>query len=104
MRQPSFYIDEPAFQLLKGPGFWQVQDLSPDRAEQIRPFLNNADTLAVFASGISPDANASLPLRSLCPDDRRRRAEGEPSAYSTDEASTCRGDWQRGLVVPGVAR
>ncbi|MCC6419774.1 MAG: hypothetical protein IT429_16190 [Gemmataceae bacterium] len=58
MCKPNFFIDEHNFQTLRGPGFWQIQDLPPDRAEQVRPFLNNTDTIAVFASGIAPQMSS----------------------------------------------
>ncbi len=54
MNEPSFYITDENFRSLIGPGFWSIQDLPADRAEQVRPFLSNGDTVGVFASGVPP--------------------------------------------------
>jgi hypothetical protein len=52
--RPNFYVTSEQLNHAVGPGFWSIQDLPPARAEAIRPFLNNGDTLAVFASGAMP--------------------------------------------------
>ena len=52
--KPNFYITEENFQSLIGPGYCSIQELPSARAEQVRPFLANADTLGVFASGDPP--------------------------------------------------
>jgi hypothetical protein len=41
-------------EIVAGSGCWLINDLPPDRAAQLRPFLNNSDTFAVFASGDLP--------------------------------------------------
>ena len=52
--KPNFYITCDNFKLLVGRGFWEIRDIPPERCEQVRPFLNNIDTVGVFASGIAP--------------------------------------------------
>src|SRR6266566_308601 len=52
--RPNFYITEQNFRNLAGSGYWAIQDVPAERAEQVRGFLNNADTIAVFASGVTP--------------------------------------------------
>jgi hypothetical protein len=55
MDSPSFYITHSNFSKLIGAnGYWQINDLPSDRANQIRPFLANQETLGVFVSGIAP--------------------------------------------------
>jgi hypothetical protein len=39
MDKPNVFINVQNFKSLIGPGFWHIQDLPPDRAEQVRPFL-----------------------------------------------------------------
>jgi hypothetical protein len=56
MDKPKFYITKENFLSLIGPGFWSIQDLPNERAEQVRPFLAGDDTLGVFASGSPPQA------------------------------------------------
>ena len=52
MDKPNFYITDKNFNDLIGSGYWSIQDLPPNGAEQVRPFLSGGDTLGVFASGI----------------------------------------------------
>jgi hypothetical protein len=54
MKKANFYITEENFRALIGPGYWSIQDLPANRAEQLRPFLSTQDTLGVFASGCPP--------------------------------------------------
>jgi hypothetical protein len=54
MSRPNFYITEENFADIVGSGLWAIQDVPPERAEALRAFLNNPDSLAVFASGIAP--------------------------------------------------
>ena len=71
MATPKFYIDEDNYNRLIGPGCWQIQDLPSERAELVKPFLNNA-TLAVFASGCPPQQHSgygnSIPGRTYSAD------------------------------------
>ena len=59
MPKPNFYITEESYNRLIGLGHWLIQDLPPDRASQVQPFLDNEDTLAVFASGLRPQPDLS---------------------------------------------
>lgn len=54
--EPNFYITPDNFNAIIGQGYWSIQDIPPDRAEQVRPFLNSVDALGVFASGLAPQA------------------------------------------------
>jgi hypothetical protein len=54
---PNFYIDDDNFKSLIGDGYWSIQDLPNDRAEQVRPFLASDDTIGVFASGCPPTSS-----------------------------------------------
>lgn len=56
---PNFYITEANFYQLTGPGFWKINDVPPERWQQIAPFLGAEKTLGVFASGQSPKAIAA---------------------------------------------
>ena len=51
---PNFHISVENFKSLVGPGFWEIQDLPPERARQIGDHFADIDTLAVYASGIVP--------------------------------------------------
>jgi hypothetical protein len=55
-RKANFYITAENYRHLCGSGLWDIQDLPSERAEQVQPFLNNGDTIAVFASGLAPRA------------------------------------------------
>lgn len=57
---PNFYIDAENYDRLIGSGCWEIQDLPPNRAELVKPFLNNEDTIAVFASGCPPQPHSTL--------------------------------------------
>lgn len=50
----NFHMSEDSFRRVIGSGGWTVQDLPPSVAGDVRPFLDNEDTLAVFASGMMP--------------------------------------------------
>lgn len=55
-RNANFYITTENYQHLVGSGLWDIQDLPPERAGQVQAFLNNGDSVAVFASGFAPRA------------------------------------------------
>jgi hypothetical protein len=79
MARPNFYITEADYRAAVGLGNWQIQDLPPDIAEALRPFLNNEDTLGVFASGTFPPVRdergyvAGMDWVRHEPEDRRRQ-------------------------------
>ncbi len=53
---PNFYITEENCKEIEGPGFWQRQDVPPNRWDQIGGhFADHDDTLAVFTSGCLPN-------------------------------------------------
>jgi len=53
-QQPNFYITVDNYYQLTGAGFWEINDVPPQRWKQIKDHFGDENTMAVFASGSSP--------------------------------------------------